>query len=99
MQKIITPAQQQLRLQLRVNGEVKQDGNTADMIYPVADLIAWLSIGMSLVPGNLIASGTPDGVGFARTPPEFLKPGDTMESEVEGIGSLRNRIVAAASRA
>ena len=93
------PNPQQLRLRLRVNGEVKQDGNTADMIYPVADLIAWLSIGMSLVPGNLIASGTPDGVGFARTPPEFLKPGDTMESEVEGIGSLRNRIVAAASRA
>ena len=93
------PNPQQLRLRLRVNGEIKQDGNTADMIYPVADLIAWLSIGMSLVPGNLIASGTPDGVGFARTPPEFLKPGDTMESEVEGIGSLRNRIVAAASRA
>lgn len=86
---------QALRLQLRVNGEVKQDGTTADMIHSVADLVAWLSIGMTLLPGNLIASGTPDGVGFARTPPEFLKAGDLMESEVEGIGVLRNRMVAA----
>lgn len=86
---------QALRLQLRINGELKQDGTTADMIHSVADLVAWLSIGMTLLPGNLIASGTPDGVGFARTPPEFLKPGDLMESEVEGIGVLRNRMVAA----
>jgi 2-keto-4-pentenoate hydratase/2-oxohepta-3-ene-1,7-dioic acid hydratase in catechol pathway len=86
---------QSLRLSLRVNGEVKQDGNTEDMIYPVDALIEWTSRGMTLLPGAVIATGTPDGVGFARTPPEFLKPGDVMESEVEGIGVLRNRIVAA----
>jgi 2-keto-4-pentenoate hydratase/2-oxohepta-3-ene-1,7-dioic acid hydratase in catechol pathway len=90
------PDPQALRVSLRVNGEIKQDGNTRDMIYPVAQLIVWLSVGMTLRPGSLIASGTPDGVGFARTPPEFLKPGDLMETEVEGIGQLRNRMVAAA---
>ena len=65
------------------------------MIYPVDALIEWVSKGMTLLPGSIIATGTPDGVGFARTPPEFLKPGDLMETEVEGIGTLRNRIVAA----
>jgi 2-keto-4-pentenoate hydratase/2-oxohepta-3-ene-1,7-dioic acid hydratase in catechol pathway len=65
------------------------------MIYPVDAIIEWVSKGMTLLPGSLIATGTPDGVGFARTPPEFLKPGDVMESEVQGIGLLRNRIVAA----
>lgn len=92
------PDPQALRLTLRVNGQVKQSGSTADMIHSVADLIAWLSIGMSLVPANLIATGTPDGVGFARTPPEFLEPGDVMETEVEGVGALHNRVVAAAPR-
>jgi len=86
---------QNLRVTLRVNGTTKQDGNTRDMIYPVSQLIVWLSIGMTLLPGNLIATGTPDGVGFARTPPEFLKPGDVMETEVEKVGLLRNRMVAA----
>jgi 2-keto-4-pentenoate hydratase/2-oxohepta-3-ene-1,7-dioic acid hydratase in catechol pathway len=87
---------QALGVSLRVNGEIKQDGNTRDMIYPVAQLIVWLSVGMTLRPGTLIATGTPDGVGFARTPPEFLKPGDVMETEVESVGRLRNRMVAAA---
>ena len=86
---------QSLRLMLRVNGVTKQDGNTRDMIYPVDALIEWLSKGMTLLPGTIIATGTPDGVGFARTPPEFLKPGDVMETEVEGIGTMRNRIVGA----
>jgi len=85
---------QSLDLRLRVNGEVKQDGNTRDMIYPVDAIIEWASKGMTLLPGAMIATGTPDGVGFARTPPEFLRPGDAMETEVEGIGLLRNRIVA-----
>jgi 2-keto-4-pentenoate hydratase/2-oxohepta-3-ene-1,7-dioic acid hydratase in catechol pathway len=89
------PNPQSLNLQLRVNGTVKQDGNTQDMIYPVDAIIEWASIGMTLLPGAIIATGTPDGVGFARTPPEFLKPGDIMETEVQGIGLLRNRIVAA----
>jgi 2-keto-4-pentenoate hydratase/2-oxohepta-3-ene-1,7-dioic acid hydratase in catechol pathway len=84
-----------LRLRLIVNGVVKQDANTRDLIYPVDALIQWLSVGMTLLPGMLIATGTPEGVGFARRPPEFLTPGDVMESEVEGIGVLRNRMVAA----
>lgn len=86
---------QALRVTLKVNGVVKQDGNTRDMIYPVQQLIVWLSVGMTLRPGNVIATGTPDGVGFARTPPEFLKPGDLMETEVAGVGLLRNKIVGA----
>ena len=90
------PDVQNLRVTLRVNGEVKQDGNTRDMINSVQQLIVWLSIGMTLLPGALIATGTPDGVGFARTPPEFLKPGDLLETEVERIGLLRNRMVGAA---
>jgi len=89
------PDPQSLELRLRINGAVKQDGNTGDMIYPVDALIEWVSKGMTLLPGSIIATGTPDGVGFARTPPEFLQPGDLMETEVEGIGTLRNRIVAA----
>jgi 2-keto-4-pentenoate hydratase/2-oxohepta-3-ene-1,7-dioic acid hydratase in catechol pathway len=87
---------QSLKLLLRVNGTVKQEGDTRDMIYPVDAIIEWVSKGMTLLPGSLIATGTPDGVGFARTPPEFLKPGDVMETEVEGIGLLRNRFVSAA---
>jgi 2-keto-4-pentenoate hydratase/2-oxohepta-3-ene-1,7-dioic acid hydratase in catechol pathway len=91
------PDPQALRVTLKVNGELKQDGNTADMIYPIDELIVWLSKGMTLLPGALIATGTPDGVGFARTPPQFLKPGDVMETEVERIGAMRNRFVAVAA--
>jgi 2-keto-4-pentenoate hydratase/2-oxohepta-3-ene-1,7-dioic acid hydratase in catechol pathway len=79
---------------LRVNGVMKQQGNTRDMIFPVDTLIESLSQGLTLEPGDIIATGTPDGVGFARTPPEFLQDGDIMETEVEGIGTLRNRVVA-----
>jgi 2-keto-4-pentenoate hydratase/2-oxohepta-3-ene-1,7-dioic acid hydratase in catechol pathway len=85
---------QELQLRLRVNGEVKQDANTRDMIYPVDAIIEWLSIGMTLLPGMIIATGTPEGVGFARTPPEYLQPGDVMETEIEGVGLLRNAVVA-----
>jgi 2-keto-4-pentenoate hydratase/2-oxohepta-3-ene-1,7-dioic acid hydratase in catechol pathway len=88
------PDVQHLHLQLRVNGDVKQDANSEDMIYPVDAIIEWLSVGMTLLPGMLIATGTPEGVGFARTPPEFLQPGDVMETEIEGIGMLRNAVVA-----
>ena len=87
------PDPQSLRLQLRVNGETKQDGNTRDMIYAVDAIIEWVSKGMTLMPGSLIATGTPDGVGFARTPPEYLRAGDVMETEVAQIGVLRNRVV------
>jgi 2-keto-4-pentenoate hydratase/2-oxohepta-3-ene-1,7-dioic acid hydratase in catechol pathway len=87
------PDPQSLGLSLRLNGEVKQDGNTRDMIYGVDAIIEWVSKGMTLFAGSLIATGTPDGVGFARKPPEYLQPGDVMETEVQGIGMLRNRIV------
>jgi len=94
---IVTPDEvedpQSLDLFLRVNGELKQSGNTRDMIYPIDAIIEWTSKGMTLLPGTLIATGTPDGVGFARNPPEYLRAGDQMESEVEGIGTLRNRFV------
>jgi len=84
-----------LALRLTLNGVVKQDSNTEDMIHPVDAIIEWSSKGMTLLAGALIATGTPDGVGFARTPPEYLKAGDVMETEVAGIGVLRNRIVPA----
>ena len=67
---------------LRVNGVVKQDGSTSQMIFSVARIIAELSRGMTLEPGDVIATGTPDGVGFARNPPEYLKDGDTVEVEI-----------------
>jgi 2-keto-4-pentenoate hydratase/2-oxohepta-3-ene-1,7-dioic acid hydratase in catechol pathway len=86
---------QSLKLQLRVNGTVKQDSSTANMIYPVDAIISWISIGMTLLPGTMVATGTPEGVGFARTPPEFIHVGDVVEAEVEGIGMLRNKFVAA----
>jgi 2-keto-4-pentenoate hydratase/2-oxohepta-3-ene-1,7-dioic acid hydratase in catechol pathway len=86
---------QSLKLQLRVNGTVKQDSSTANMIYPVDAIISWISIGMTLLPGTMVATGTPEGVGFARTPPEFIHVGDVVEAEVEGIGTLRNKFVAA----
>ena len=95
---VVTPDEfgdpQTKQLVLRVNGVVKQDGNTRDMIFPLDALIASLSHGLTLEAGDIIACGTPDGVGFARTPPEFLQDGDVMETEVEGIGTMRNRIVA-----
>jgi 2-keto-4-pentenoate hydratase/2-oxohepta-3-ene-1,7-dioic acid hydratase in catechol pathway len=81
------------RLQCRVNGATKQDATTADMIFPVDVIIEWLSKGLTLEPGDIIATGTPEGVGMGRTPQEFLKPGDIVETEIEGIGTLRNRIV------
>lgn len=84
-----------LGLRLTVNRVVKQEGSTRDMIHPVDSIIEWTSKGMTLLSGTLIATGTPDGVGFARKPPEFLHPGDQMETEVSGIGVLRNRMVAA----
>ena len=86
------PDPQDLRLRLRVNGETKQDANTSDMIFGVARLVAVLSLGMTLEPGDLLMTGTPSGVGFARQPPEYLQPGDVVEAEIEGIGLLRNAV-------
>ncbi len=81
-----------LRLVCRVNGVVKQSSTTSLMIFNIPDIIGGLSAGLTLEPGDVIATGTPDGVGAARTPPEFLKAGDVVESEIEGIGVLRNTV-------
>ncbi|MGH7706642.1 MAG: fumarylacetoacetate hydrolase family protein [Vulcanimicrobiaceae bacterium] len=83
---------QSLEVSLRVNGVQKQRAKTATMIFSVAKVIASLSRGMTLEPGDIIATGTPDGVGFARTPPEFLKDGDVVEVDISKIGVLRNPI-------
>jgi 2-keto-4-pentenoate hydratase/2-oxohepta-3-ene-1,7-dioic acid hydratase in catechol pathway len=80
------------RLVSRVNGVVKQDGNTSQMYFKVPRLLAELSLGLTLEPGDILSTGTPPGIGHARKPPEYLKPGDVMESEIEGIGILRNPI-------
>ena len=85
---------QQLRLVCRVNGNVMQDGNTRDMIFDIPTIIESLSGGMTLEPGDIISTGTPSGVGFARTPPVFLNPGDKVEGDVEGIGTLEVTIAA-----
>jgi 2-keto-4-pentenoate hydratase/2-oxohepta-3-ene-1,7-dioic acid hydratase in catechol pathway len=86
---------QNLNLRLSVNGVLKQDSNTSMMIFSIPRIIAELSSGMTLEAGDIIATGTPSGVGFARNPPEFLKPGDVVEAEVQGIGVLRNPVVSA----
>jgi 2-keto-4-pentenoate hydratase/2-oxohepta-3-ene-1,7-dioic acid hydratase in catechol pathway len=83
-----------LPLRCRVNGVIKQESNTSDFIFNIPILIEWLSKGMTLLPGDILSTGTPSGVGFARTPPEFLKPGDVVECEIDGIGTIRNRVVA-----
>ena len=85
--------QQGLRLQTRVNGEVMQDGRTDQMVYSVGDTLSLISHTLSLRPGDLLATGTPAGVGYARTPPRLLHPGDTVEVEVERLGVLRNTVV------
>ena len=86
------PDPQNLRIQCWVNGEVRQDSRTDHMINSVAQLIAFISQGITLMPGDVIASGTPSGVGHFRKPPIYLKPGDVVEMEVDGLGRLRNPI-------
>ncbi|HTS03899.1 MAG TPA: fumarylacetoacetate hydrolase family protein [Thermoanaerobaculia bacterium] len=85
-------AYEDLRLLTRVNGVVKQEGSTRQMYFKVPRIIAELSLGLTIEPGDIIATGTPPGIGHARKPPEYLKPGDVMETEIEGIGVLRNVI-------
>ena len=91
--KSALPDPQQVRLICRVNGEVMQDGNTRDMIFDIPTIIESLSSGLTLEPGDIISTGTPSGVGFARVPPVYLKAGDKVEGEVEGIGVLQVEIV------
>ena len=83
---------QNLRLTCVLNGQVMQDANTSDMIFPVAELVSYLSTGTTLLPGSVILTGTPSGVGFTRKPPVFLMPGDTVEVSVEKIGTLSNPV-------
>ena len=85
---------QKLPIRSWVNGVLKQDSSTSYQIFSIAKVIAILSQGMELEAGDVIATGTPSGVGYARTPPEYLLPGDVVECEVEGIGRIRNSIVA-----
>ena len=92
--KSALPNPQALRLKCRVNGEVMQDDNTSNMIFDIPTTIESLSSGMTLEPGEIISTGTPSGVGFARVPPFFLKPGDKVEGDIEGIGVLQVEIAA-----
>jgi 2-keto-4-pentenoate hydratase/2-oxohepta-3-ene-1,7-dioic acid hydratase in catechol pathway len=87
-----------LRVQTRVNGETVQDGDTSEMVYTVGDTLSLISHTFTLRPGDLLATGTPSGVGYGRTPPWLLQPGDVVEVEVERLGVLRNSVVANAAR-
>jgi len=88
----LPPAAKGLRIQSRLNGEVLQSDNTDNMIFPVAETIVDVSQAMTLEPGDIIAMGTPSGVGHARKPPLWMKDGDACEIEIEGIGVLKNPI-------
>jgi len=82
-----------LRVQTRVNGETVQDGRTDEMVYTVGDTLSLISRTFTLRPGDLLATGTPSGVGYARTPPWLLQPGDVVEVEVDRLGVLTNTVV------
>jgi 2-keto-4-pentenoate hydratase/2-oxohepta-3-ene-1,7-dioic acid hydratase in catechol pathway len=82
-----------LAIRMRVNGALVQNSNTSNLIFRIPALIAFISAAITLDPGDIIATGTPDGVGVFRNPPVFLKPGDVMEVDIEGLGLLRNRVV------
>jgi 2-keto-4-pentenoate hydratase/2-oxohepta-3-ene-1,7-dioic acid hydratase in catechol pathway len=84
----------ELQLTLHVNGELRQQAHVAQMIFDIPAIIASLSAGLTLEPGDIIATGTPSGVGFAMEPPNYLKQGDVVVARIEGLGELRNRIVA-----
>jgi 2-keto-4-pentenoate hydratase/2-oxohepta-3-ene-1,7-dioic acid hydratase in catechol pathway len=89
------PDPQDLSIKLRLNGETMQDSNTNQMIFGVVELVEFLSRYIILEPGDVVATGTPPGVGFARKPPVYLKAGDTADVEVEGLGPLSNPVSAA----
>jgi acylpyruvate hydrolase len=88
----VAPGARGLRIQGRLNGRVMQDSNTDRLIFSVADLITMISVAMSLEPGDVIITGTPGGVGAARKPPVFMRPGDVFEVEIEGMGILSNPV-------
>jgi 2-keto-4-pentenoate hydratase/2-oxohepta-3-ene-1,7-dioic acid hydratase in catechol pathway len=76
-----------------VNGELRQQSNTRELIFNIWQQIAYLSTAFTLEPGDLLATGTPEGVGAGMTPPHFLKPGDVVRCEVDGIGAIENKVV------
>jgi 2-keto-4-pentenoate hydratase/2-oxohepta-3-ene-1,7-dioic acid hydratase in catechol pathway len=86
------PDPQTLRIKSLIDREVMQDSNTGQMIWSVAELISFLSTTMTLEPGDLIATGTPEGVGVARTPPRFLRDGESVTVEIERLGSITNPV-------
>ena len=86
-----------LRIELRLNGETMQASNTGQFVFDVPSLVAFVADTITLEPGDVILTGTPPGVGFARRPPVFLHPGDRVEVEIEGLGVLRNPVIAAPS--
>ena len=83
-----------VRLRSLVNGKVMQDGSTSDWVFPLPVLLSRLSQVMTLEPGDVVSTGTPAGVGAFQRPPLFLKPGDTVRLEIEGIGVLQNPVIA-----
>jgi 2-keto-4-pentenoate hydratase/2-oxohepta-3-ene-1,7-dioic acid hydratase in catechol pathway len=87
------PNPHNLGIRLRRNGETMQDSNTKQMVFSVAAIVAHLSQVFTLEPGDLVFTGTPPGVGFARKPPVFLQAGDVVEVEIDGLGVLRNRVI------
>ena len=88
----LPPGASGLKIVARLNGKTMQESNTGDMIFDVAALVATLSEAMTLEPGDVVATGTPSGVGYARNPPAFLRPGDRIEVEIETIGTLVNTV-------
>jgi acylpyruvate hydrolase len=88
---------QGLAIRAWVNGRLLQDGHTSDMLIPVAEIVSYVSSIMTLEPGDVIATGTPAGVGMAQRPPVFLRPGDTVEVEIEGLGRLVNPVIASST--
>lgn len=89
----VPPGAAGLRIETRLNGQVMQSASTDDLVFDIATLVSTISQGITLAPGDLIVTGTPSGVGAARKPPVWMKPGDVCEVEVERIGVLRNPIV------
>jgi 2-keto-4-pentenoate hydratase/2-oxohepta-3-ene-1,7-dioic acid hydratase in catechol pathway len=87
------PDPHHLFIRLRLNGKTMQDSNTSDMIFPISTVLAYISQIVTLMPGDLVFTGTPPGVGFVRKPPVFLQPGDTVEVEIDRLGVLRNPVV------
>jgi 5-carboxymethyl-2-hydroxymuconate isomerase len=87
------PDPQALRIRTWVNGDLRQDGNTADMVFPVAELVSYCSAQFTLEPGDVITTGTPAGVGMASAPEGYLRPGDRVRIEIDGLGAIEHDVV------